>query len=60
VLLSSNSNRGLNVFDVLELENRILRCVLELLKKPKRLLIVAQTPLYAITWEKPVLLDVRP
>jgi hypothetical protein len=45
----SNSNGGSNVFDVLEHENRVLGCVLELLKEQKRLLIVAQTPFYAIT-----------
>jgi hypothetical protein len=38
---------------VFEHENRVLRCVLELLKEQKRLLIVAQTPFYAITWGKP-------
>jgi hypothetical protein len=50
LLLSSNSKRGPNVFDVLEHENRTLRRVLELLKEQKRLLIVAQTPFYAIMW----------
>jgi hypothetical protein len=38
---------------VFEHENRVLRCVLELLKEQKRLLIVAQTPFYAIIWGKP-------
>ena len=53
MFLLSNSNRGPNVFDVFEHENRVLRCVLELLKKQKRLLIVAQAPFYAITWGRP-------
>lgn len=49
MFLLCDSDGRTDVFDVLEHENRVLLCVFEFLEEKKRLFVVAETSLYAIS-----------